>query len=609
MTTTGLIGQVRQILALIDRRYRRLVILLTALTLVSSFLEVVSITAIFPLFQMLLDPARFSRIGLIREVFGDIEPTRLFLFICSGVVVLFVAKVAVTLLAGWLKYYIQSRVYRNLSSRLFNFYLDSPVSFHLQHSPAELLRNLNLYITQTTQFGFLGLVDLTSDIVLVLGITIALVWLEPTISLMAVASLTAIAGIYIVLGQPYFLRLSRRYKAASAKVLQTANESLVGIKTLKTLGCEDFFENIYRHCVTEFCDVLRRHLFAGSVPRQVLEVIAVTALMGLLVWAVLDGRDPSAFISILAVFAAAIYRLMPAIVRIAQALQNMRFGHEAINVVHAGIMRAEVAKRDRPAARSAAFSGEISLKDVSFSYAKGGPPALDGITLRIGKGEAVAFVGFSGAGKTTLADLILGLHRPDRGSIAINDVGYPDLLAIPRGAFGYVPQDPFLIDDSVRRNIALGILDEDIDEMQIMRAVKAAALEEFIASLPDGLDTVVGDRGVRLSGGQRQRIGIARALYPDPDILVLDEATSSIDMTTEADITAAINLLHGRKTLIIVAHRLSTVRECDRIVFLERGRLVATGTYDELIGKNAAFAAMVAQMAAGAKLTEPALEM
>jgi ABC-type multidrug transport system fused ATPase/permease subunit len=602
MTPTGLIGQARKVIELVDRRYWPLVALLVVITLISSVLEVLSITAVFPLFQLLLDSSRVARLDWIRHIFGDIEPSRLFLIVCVGILVLFTVKIVVALSSSWLQFYIQSRLYLSLSTRLLNVYLENPISFHLRHSPTELLRNLNLYVAQTTQYGFLGFVNLTSDVMLTLGIAAALMWLEPNITLIAAASLATFVGFYIALGQPYFIRLSRRNKLASAKVLQTANESLIGIKTLKTLGCEGYFEEMYRRCVSEFCDILRRNSFTGSVPRQLLELIAVAALMGLLVWAVVSGRDPAAFVSILAVFAAAIYRLMPAIVRITAALQNLRFGFEAIDVVYAGI-ESGPAKRPRPPECRGAFSGDIHLKDVSFSYEEANRPSLDRVNIDIRNGEAIAFVGLSGAGKTTLADLILGLHKPDKGTITINNVSYPDPSAIPRGAFGYVPQDPFLIDDTIRRNIALGIPDADIDADKIASAIKTAALDEFIATLPDGLDTVVRDRGLRLSGGQRQRIGIARALYGDPDVLVLDEATSSVDLMTEADITAAINRLHGRKTLIVIAHRLSTIRECDRIVFLNHGRVVASGKYDELIDKNSDFAAMVQQMERSAEPT------
>jgi ABC-type multidrug transport system fused ATPase/permease subunit len=597
MLSAGLIGQVRKVLDFIDQKYRRWVVLLMALSVISSILEVLSITAILPLFQVLLDPAHATRNHWLQRYFGEVQPSYFFLIVCAGIFSLFAMKSAVLLSASWLQYWIQARMYENLSCRLLNFYLESPLSFHLRHNSPELLRNVTSYVSQATQYGFLGLVNLTSDVLLGIGIVILLVWLEPRISLVAAAGLGLIASIYIMLGQPYFLRLSRRYKTASAKVLRVANESLVGVKTLKTLGREDYFEDLYRHYVAEFCRVLQMNSFVAVVPRQALELIAVGALLGLLSWPVLNGRDPVGVISIMAVFSVAIYRLMPAVVRIATTLQNMRFGYDAIEVVHAGIMYVRATKRTRPSVHIASLPVEISLRGVTFSYEGANRPALDSINLDIRNGEAVALVGSSGAGKTTLADLILGLHKPDSGAVVINNVDYSDPSAIPSGTFGYVPQDSFLIDDTIRRNIALGIPDDEIDDAQLARAVTASALDEFIAGLPNGVDTLVGDRGVRLSGGQRQRIGIARAMYVNPNVLVLDEATSSIDSTTEADISAAINRLHGRKTLIIIAHRLSTIRECDRVVFLDQGRLAASGRYDEVIKKNASFAAMANQLA------------
>lgn len=596
MIPTGFFKQGRKIIGLIGRRYWAWVAILMVTTVASSFLEVLGITAILPIFKIMLDPGHVAHMGWIRQVFGDISPSNFFLLVCGAVLILFVVKGVATLFSSWLKLRIQAWLYQDLSSRLLNSYLDSPISFHLRHGPSELLRNLNSYVAQTTQYGFLGLVDLTSDTLLAIGIFSALMWVQPVVSLLAVFALGTIAGIYVVVGQPYFLQLSRRYKAASARVFQTATESLVGIKTLKTLGCETYFEEIYRRCISEFCDTLRKNAFVGVVPRQVLELFAVAALIGLMAWAVLEGRDPATLIPVLAVFAAATIRIIPAIVRITATLQSMRFGHEAVEVVYAGIMRSRAMTTARPAARFKAFSGDIQLKDVTFFYEGVGRPALDKITLEIRNGEAVAFVGLSGAGKTTLADLILGLHKPDSGLLSINGVCYADPARIPRGSFGYVPQEPFLIDDTIRRNVALGITEEAVDEERFAKAIKNAALDDFISSLPEGSQTLVGDRGVRLSGGQRQRIGIARAMYVDPDVLVLDEATSSIDLTTESEIADAISRLHGTKTLIIVAHRLSTIRECDRIFYLDSGRVVDSGRYDELIRKNAGFAAMVRQM-------------
>jgi ABC-type multidrug transport system fused ATPase/permease subunit len=594
---TKMLDQARKVLALIEPRFRGPLVLLLFVTVSASLLEVISITAVLPMFDIMLDPERMGRAEWFHGIFGDTAPRSVFLWACLAIVVLFVAKSCVSTFAIWLKWQLQSRLYQDLSGTLLRSYLNSPLSFHLHHGPPELLRNLGQFVSQTTQYGFLGLVDLTSDGLLCGGIFVALTFVEPLISSIAFLFIGTLAALYVLIGQPYFIRWGRRYKAASGRVYQIAMEPFTGIKTVKVLGCEDFFEQQFRRVNSEFCDILRNNAVTGAMPRQLLELVAVSSLVGMIIWAILDRRDPATLIPILAVFAAAAYRIMPAVVRMTSTLQNFRFSHEAIEILYADVMRAKtVAGGVAAPPRKQNSGGDIVLSGASFTYDGAKHPALDGVDLTIRSGEVVAFVGSSGAGKTTLADVILGLHRLDCGMLSIDGTRYANSALIPRGTFGYVPQEPFLIDDTIRRNIALGLPDNEIDEDRLQTAIKLAAADRFVSELPHGLDTVVGDRGVRLSGGQRQRIGIARAMYADSDIFVFDEATSSVDTTTEAEITNAIGRLHGMKTIIVIAHRLSTVKQCDRIFYLKAGRIVDFGRYDELIRLNADFAAMVRQM-------------
>ena len=428
---------------------------------------------------------------------------------------------------------------------------------------------------------------------LALGIFLALSLIEPVVSAVALLSVGLTAGIYIGFGQARFLAFSRSFKTSTAKMYRQALEAVIGIKTIKVLGREDFFVDQYRQSVALYCETMRKNVVVAAIPRQLLEFAAVTALVVIVSWAVLSGKDVKSSIPILAVFAASAFRLMPAFIRITNSLQNFRFAHDAIetiyhDITHLGGAAARHVEGDRKGG-----AGQIVLRGASFTYAGGTRPALEGVDITINAGEAVALVGSSGAGKTTLADMILGLHKLSSGTLTIDGVQYRDPGEIPRGMFGYVPQDPFLIDDTMLRNIAFGIPDGQIDLDRVNAALAAAALDRFVEGLPNGLNTLVGDRGMRLSGGQRQRIGIARALYVDPEFLVLDEATSSIDMTTEAEITEAINRLRRVKTVIVIAHRLSTVRECDRIVFMRDGRVIDEGSYDELVRKNDEFAEMV----------------
>jgi ATP-binding cassette subfamily C protein len=238
------------------------------------------------------------------------------------------------------------------------------------------------------------------------------------------------------------------------------------------------------------------------------------------------------------------------------------------------------------------FGRAVALERVSYAYAGGGEAALTDVTLTIERGESIGIVGPSGAGKSTLVDLLLGLLEPTAGRITVDGRDIASALPSWQRHIGYVPQDPFLLDDTVRRNVAFGIADADVDDRRVTAALRRAQLDDFVAGLRDGLDTLLGERGTRLSGGQRQRVAIARALYHDPEVLVFDEATSALDTVTERDLIDSLEALRGVKTLVVIAHRLTTVRRCDRLALLRDGRLAAVGSYDELLARDAGFRAM-----------------
>jgi ATP-binding cassette subfamily C protein len=601
---SGIIDQVRKILTLIDRRRRFMLVLMGAITLFASLLEVTTVTAIFPLLKVLLDGEKSIQSAAMLTVLQDLTQGQIVLLACGVLLALFFTKMVVSLWSVWFKSRIQTRLYQDIAVRLLKAYLAAPISFHLRQNATALQRNLNSYVSHVTQFGILGLIDIASDVVLAGGIFVALYLIKPTISVMALVSIGFTAGLYMAFGRARFLAFSRSFKASSGKMYRLSLEAVTGIKTIKVLGREEFFVDQYRQSVSLYCDTMRRNTVAAAFPRQMLEFAAVTALIIIVSWAVISGKDMKSVIPVLAVFAAAAFRLMPAFVRITNSMQNFRFAHDAIETIYHDITNLGGAISPHGDGIKKSGAGQIVLRGASFAYTGCAKPAVDGVDITINAGEAVALVGASGAGKTTLADVILGLHKLNAGCLIIDGVEYRDPGQIPRGMFGYVPQDPFLTDDTILRNIALGLPDSAIDRNRVNASLKAAALDRFVDGLPAGLDTVIGDRGVRLSGGQRQRIGIARALYVDPEFLVLDEATSSIDMTTEAEITEAINRLRRVKTVIVIAHRLSTVRECDRIVFLRDGRVIDEGSFDDLVRNNGEFAEMVRHIDAQAPQDE-----
>jgi ATP-binding cassette subfamily C protein len=321
-----------------------------------------------------------------------------------------------------------------------------------------------------------------------------------------------------------------------------------------------------------------------------LEALFACLLGGLIILVTLQGRDHATIVPLLGLYGYAGFRLLPALARVAAKLQRLNFGSAAVNQVYEDYVH--LAKAPKLPASDVAplpFAREIRFDAVSYTYPGGSRLALKDISLVVPYGASVAIVGPSGGGKSTLVDILLGLLVPDSGRILVDGVDTATSIRAWQRNLGYVPQTPYLLDDTLRRNIAFGVPDADIDEQAVAEAVRMAQLTDLVASLPNGLDSAIGERGIRLSGGQRQRIVIARALYPRPAMLILDEATSELDNLTEREIGAAIDALAGQKTILIVAHRMTTVRNCDVIVFLVEGRIADMGRYDELVARNPNF--------------------
>jgi ABC-type branched-subunit amino acid transport system ATPase component len=466
----------------------------------------------------------------------------------------------------------------SLSKKLFSIYLHQPWSFHLGRNSAELLRMM----TESNNFSQLcsTLLGSVSDGLILAGIVALLAFFEPLGTIVAAASL----GIAMqLLGWITGERMQRwgdvRFKL-SALVMRHIHQGLGGAKDVKIRGREKYFVDQYDRHARVVANLSARQIVMGQVPRMWLELVAVTTLCtlaGTMLW---QGRDSRDMVSSLGLFATAAFRLIPSVNRLALAAQNFRFSSSGLEALQNDL---RLSSSPSPAAQRIGFERSIALEGVVFRFSAAAAPALDGVTIRIPHGAAVGIIGGSGAGKSTAVDVLLGLLEPTGGKVTVDGVDIRNNLRGWQNLVGYVPQSIYLCDESLRENVAFGMPPEEIDEQALERAIKAARLDEFVATLPEGLATVVGERGVRLSGGQRQRIGIARALYHDPPVLVLDEATSALDTTTESDVMAAINALQGAKTLVIIAHRLSTVEQCDIVYRLDRGRVVSSGTLAEVV--------------------------
>jgi ABC-type multidrug transport system fused ATPase/permease subunit len=425
------------------------------------------------------------------------------------------------------------------------------------------------------------ILNAATDLVVLAGIAGLLMWVNP-VATMAVAGVAA-SSLWLLnrLTRQRMTNWSKTQQRYLVLLTKSIHEGFGGVKDAKLLGCEDLFVERFSHNAAMMASMTERQLFMGNVPRLWYELLAVTALCALTTILIWQDTPSDALVPTLGMFAVAAFRLLPSVTRLAMASQAM---HTIAPLVDTTVR--ELALQPPPSASGAAtslrFGDAVELQEVSFAYEKAGKAAIADIDMRIPCGASVGIIGPSGAGKSTLVDILLGLLKPTRGQIRVDGV---DIAGNPHSwqtLIGYVPQSIFLCDDTIRANIAFGVPAAQINEAAVIRAVRGAQLEAYVAGLPHGLDTEVGERGVRLSGGQRQRIGIARALYHDPEVLVLDEATSALDTETEKEVMQAVEALHGVKTLVIVAHRLTTVANCDTLYRLESGRVVRVGTYAQV---------------------------
>lgn len=591
--------QLKQMASLAHGSVRRSLAALIGASLVASSLEATGMTLVFLLFKLILDPAAIDQITWLARLRTSLalEPNSLFLAIMCGVLLLvFLIKTLLQLSTAWLRVRIEWEVRAPLSTRLLEVYLRSPYAFSLRRDSNRGLTTIINASGQVAQ-SIVGFADLISDVALVLIINATLVFLQPLVTLVALLILGLIGVIYLGIGQQRFRRWGHTAFEASKLMYEAATEAMSGIKQLKILGIESHFIDRFNIQVQAYGSAARRNGFAGQALKPLLELLVVAGLLIPIAVTLLTGIAAADLVPVLALFGIAAYRLMPGLIHLTSVLQNLNFAQASFAMVDADLN----AFGAFPSAHGSTGSGrrllrEIRLEHVSFSYEGTGAPSLDDISLTISRGESIGIVGASGAGKTTLVDLILGLLAPSNGRVLIDGVEREPGAAQPR-LFGYVPQETFLVNDTIRKNIVLGAAAErPIDEERLARAKAAASLDDVVAHSPGGLDTVVGERGVRLSGGQRQRIGIARALYFDPDVLIFDESTSALDATTESAIAQAIQALRKDKTLIIIAHRLSTVKRCDRLFFVQRGRIVDSGSFAELAARNSDFKTMVQEM-------------
>lgn len=559
---------------------RKSAVVLLCLMVIGMVLETLGAGLLIPVINLLMRDDLATRYPAIQPmlVFLD-NPTQaqIIMGTMMGLVGIYFIKNVFLAFLAWRQTSFVFGVQAQLSQRLFTAYLRQPYTFHLQRNSAQLMRNVTGEVNMFTGAINSTLIILTESLVL-LGITTLLLLVEPLGALIVVLVLGGAAWGFQYSTRARITRWGKARQHHDGLRVQHLQQGLGGAKDVKLLGREsDFLAQYFIHN-TQSARMAQLQATMQQLPRLWLELLAVTGMALLVLSMLAQGRDMASIVPTLGLFAIAAFRLMPSVNRVLGAIQTLRYGLPAVNALHEEIKltasepstnQTKIANHITPSIQT-----EINLSNISYTYPGAPAPSLNGLSITIQKGEFVGFIGPSGSGKSTLVDVILGLLPPSAGQVLVDGQDIQGNMRAWQDKIGYVPQSIYLTDDTLRRNVAFGVPNEEIDDIAVQHAIKSSQLEEFVATLPDGVETIVGERGIRLSGGQRQRIGIARALYHDPSVLVLDEATSALDTATESGVMQAVTALQGSKTILIVAHRLSTVEHCDRLYRLDQGRVV-----------------------------------
>jgi ABC-type multidrug transport system fused ATPase/permease subunit len=591
-----MISIVRRLIGLLQPAELRRAAILLGVVIVSGLLETLGVASIVPLLAVLAHPELIMHNATLHRLYtlaGSGDPESFAALLGLGALVAIVFANGAGALTQWLLSDFGFGCAHSISRRLLQNYLRQPYVFFLNRNSSELAKNILAEVTHLTSHVLLPAVKITARSIVCLFIMILLLLVDPLLTLAAVVALgVAYGGIYAVV-HGRVQRLGKRRLEAETERFRVASESFLGIKEIKLFGREDAYLDRYDLPSRRTARYYAMSEIIATLPRYVLETVAFGGILAAVLYLIHFKGGFAEAVPVIGLFAFAAQRLLPSLQQIFFGASLMRFGLPTLVKIGDEFQKTagDAVVETGRAAAPLPFRESIELDGLRFAYPGATRPVIDNVTLRIAAGDCVAFVGATGSGKTTLIDLLCGLLVPDAGKIRIDGVPLDAQLRLSwRRSIGYVPQMIYLTDDTVARNIAFGIPDKQIDRGRVEAAARLARVHDFVASeLPAGYDTVIGDNGVRLSGGQRQRLGIARALYHDPPLIVLDEATSALDNATESAVMDAVNALARQKTVLIIAHRITTVQRCDQIFLVDQGRLKVCGTYDNLLEHSPEF--------------------
>ncbi|MEX1211385.1 MAG: ABC transporter ATP-binding protein [Balneolaceae bacterium] len=587
-----MLDSLKKIYRLFPRKDHLKLLILLGMMIVGAALEVLGIGMI-PVFVVAVsNPENLMTYPVLGSLLEYVNITTAEELVVYGALLLIGVYILKNSYLSWF-IYLKKRFVANrgvmLENRLFKAYMTSPYTFYISRNSAELLRNVTAETKRVVDGVMIPFLELALNVTMFVFILGTLLVLEPLISVVTILFLGGGGGVFLRYTRLKNRDFGRQDREARSLKNKTVLQGLGGLKVSRVLNREKLFLQEYGHWAEKSKVANIYKYVVQQLPKHIIETLAVIGILLIALILVWEGRAIAAIIPVLSLFGAATVRLMPAFNQVISQTANIQYNAPSVDVIYDDLKQLESQyqefRKDVLQDKHAILplSQEIQIRDLTYRYPEQEDLAVEKVNLTIPRGAAIAFVGESGAGKTTMADLILGLLTPEHGAIKVDGVDIATNIRGWQQNIGYIPQQIYLLDDTICRNIAFGIPDDLIDEEKIDFSIKAAQLEELMVRLPDGLDTVVGERGVRLSGGQQQRIGIARVLYDNPQVLVMDEATSALDNITEKFVIEAIENLRGDRTIIMIAHRLTTVRKCDVIYLMKEGKIVNQGSYDELL--------------------------
>lgn len=575
----------------LDKKQKMQLVFLLIIIFIGAFVELLGVSLILPIVNIVMDPEVIDTtwyLSMIRDIFNLQNAEQMLVFMAFLLIFVYIFKNLYITFMYNQQYHFTYDNQRTLAVKLMDCYMHQRYQFHVSKNVAELQRNVTNDVN-----GFYTVVLNALQFLAEISVCVLLAVYLMMQDVMTTLMIAVLIIVFVLFFAKFFKKVLGRKGEESrdlnALVTKWILQSFSGIKEIKVINAEQFFISNYDKYYKKSADIKRQQSILTFIPRPIMETVCITGLLLTVALRLLIGEgDIKEFIPILTVFAMAAFRMLPSFNRITGYLGTIMFNLPSIHAVYDDLIEIEELMKEKEQEENdtteITLSDAIRMEKVSFQYPENDKWILDKVDLEIPHNTSVAFIGASGAGKTTAADVILGLLEPQSGKITIDGIDIKKHMQAWHRCIGYIPQTIYLMDDTIRANIAFGIATDQINEELMRKVLKEAQLDTFVDSLKEGLDTMIGDRGVKLSGGQRQRIGIARALYRNPKVLILDEATSALDNETEKEVMEAIDGLHGTRTLIVIAHRLSTIKKCDKIYEIGNGKVIERNKA-EVIGK------------------------